>query len=173
MWGTHGAQGAPAAHSGSQGVRRILMSDYDELLHQLRASGHRLTPQRRLVLEALHLQHDSHHMSADEIAQAIATHYPSISVDQATIYRTLRWLRDVDLVSETSLGQNHMVYALRGQHEHHHLVCEQCSGVIEIDSDLMEPVRKALQTRYGFAARLDHISIFGLCAHCQDDTVTR
>jgi Fur family transcriptional regulator, ferric uptake regulator len=142
------------------------MSDYAELIHNLRSRGHRLTPQRRLVLEAL--QQGGHHMSADEIAQSIVAKYPSISVDPTTIYRTLRWLRDVDLVSETSLGQNHMVYALLGDHNHHHLVCEQCSGVIEVDQDLLEPVRIELERRYGFAARLAHISIFGLCAGCRE-----
>jgi Fur family ferric uptake transcriptional regulator len=142
------------------------MSDYDELIHSLRTRGHRLTPQRRLVLEAL--QQGGRHLSADEIAQQIAVRYPSISVDPTTIYRTLRWLRDVDLVSETSLGQNHMVYALLSDHNHHHLVCEHCSGVIEIDSGLLEPVRRELEARYGFTARLAHISIFGLCAGCRD-----
>jgi Fur family ferric uptake transcriptional regulator len=141
------------------------MSDYDDLIHNLRARGHRLTPQRRLVLEAL--QHGGHHMSADEIAQTIIAHYPSIAVDPTTIYRTLRWLRDVDLVSETSLGQNHMVYALLSHHNHHHLVCEICNGVIEIDPRILEPVREELVTRYGFAARLAHVSIFGLCAGCR------
>ncbi|MEI8306371.1 MAG: Fur family transcriptional regulator [Chloroflexales bacterium] len=141
------------------------MSDYDDLIHNLRARGHRLTPQRRLVLEAL--QHGGHHMSADEIAQTITARYPSISVDPTTIYRTLRWLRDVDLVSETSLGQNHMLYALLSHHDHHHLVCEICNMVIEIDPLILEPLRLELDTRYGFAARLAHFSIFGLCATCR------
>jgi Fur family ferric uptake transcriptional regulator len=142
------------------------MSDYEDLIHSLRTRGHRLTPQRRLVLEAL--QRNSHHLSADEIAQDITAHYPSISVDPATIYRTLRWLRDVDLVSEASLGQNHMVYALFSHHDHHHLVCESCGAVIEVDPRILEPVGSELERRYGFAARLSHISIFGLCAHCRE-----
>jgi Fur family ferric uptake transcriptional regulator len=141
------------------------MSDYDDLIHSLRARGHRLTPQRRLVLESL--QRGDHHMSADEIAQDIIAHYPSISVDPTTIYRTLRWLRDVDLVSETSLGQNHMVYAMLSHHDHHHLVCEACNVVIEIDPRILEPVRLELEARYGFAARLAHVSIFGLCSGCR------
>ncbi|EFO80959.1 ferric uptake regulator, Fur family [Oscillochloris trichoides DG-6] len=141
------------------------MSDYDDLIQHLRANGHRLTPQRRMVLEAL--QAGDHHMSADEIAQQITARYPTISIDLATIYRTLRWLRDVELVSETSLGQNAMIYALRGRHDHHHLVCTQCHTVIEIDPEVLEPVRTEIMARYAFAARLDHIAIFGLCAACR------
>ncbi|NTV99959.1 MAG: transcriptional repressor [Oscillochloris sp.] len=143
------------------------MSDYNNLIHNLRERGHRLTPQRRLVLEAL--QRGDHHMSADEISQAITTHYPSISIDPTTIYRTLHWLRDTDLVSETSLGQNRMVYALMSNHNHHHLVCECCNGMIEVDPTILDSVRQELAERYGFAARLNHIAIFGTCARCQDD----
>jgi Fe2+ or Zn2+ uptake regulation protein len=141
------------------------MDEHANLIAQLRAGGHRLTPQRRLVLEAL--QGSERHMSAEELASAIALRYPSLSVDDTTIYRTLRWLRDAGLVAETSLGQSHMVYALLSRHHHHHLVCANCGAVSDADPELLEPLRHELEQRYGFAARLDHLSIFGLCAHCR------
>lgn len=142
------------------------MNDHQtDLIQQLRARGQRLTPQRRLVLEVL--EQSDHHVSVDEIAQAISRRYPSISVDHTTIYRTLKWLRDADLVGETSLGQGHMVYALLSHHDHHHLVCEQCHATIEVDPTILDPVREELERRYGFAARLAHISIFGLCRRCR------
>jgi Fur family ferric uptake transcriptional regulator len=141
------------------------MDNHVSLIDHLRAGGHRLTPQRRLVLEAL--QESDRHVSAEEIGRAIEARYPSLSVDHTTIYRTLRWLRDVGLVSETSLGQNHMVYALLSRHHHHHLVCEGCGAVIEAPSDLLEPLRHELAQRFRFAARLSHLSIFGFCEHCQ------
>lgn len=145
------------------------MDDHATLIDALRAGGHRLTPQRRLVLEAL--QCSDRHVSAEEIGRAIAGRYPSLSVDHTTIYRTLRWLRDAGLISETSLGQNHMVYALLSRHHHHHLVCESCGAIIEADSDLLEPLRRELAQRYQFFARLSHLSIFGLCASCQKAAV--
>jgi Fur family transcriptional regulator, ferric uptake regulator len=141
------------------------MEEHISLIEQLRAGGHRLTPQRRLVLEAL--QGSERHVSAEEIGHAIALRYPSLSVDHTTIYRTLRWLRDNGLVGETSLGQNHMVYALLSHHRHHHLVCEGCGRISEVDPSLLEPLRCELEQRYQFTARLDHLSIFGLCAECR------
>lgn len=139
-------------------------TDYDEIIQHLRTQGHRLTPQRRLALEVLH--QSNHHLSAEEIAQQIAVRYPSIRVDIATIYRTLNWLHDAGLVSETSLGKNHMVYALVSQHQHHHLVCSQCQAALEADPAIFDTVRHELLQRYGFHARLEHLSIFGLCAEC-------
>lgn len=141
------------------------MNDHSDLVHQLRARGQRLTPQRRLVLEVL--EHSDHHVSVEEIAQAISRRYPSISVDHTTIYRTLRWLRDAGIAGETSLGQNHMVYALLSHHHHHHLVCEHCHTTIEADPAILDPVRQELERRYQFTARLAHISIFGLCERCR------
>lgn len=144
------------------------MNDENELIQQLRAQGHRLTPQRRLVLEVL--QQTTHHISADEIAQHLTRHYPSIVIDHATIYRTLKWLRDNHLISETGLGDKHMVYALLTHHHHHHLVCERCQQVIEVDPALFESVREALLQHYNFQAHLHHLAVFGLCEQCRLST---
>ncbi len=157
--------GGSAAYNHLQHHTGTPMDEHVSLIEQLRAGGHRLTPQRRLVLEAL--QGNEHHMSAEEISRAIAERYPSLRIDHTTVYRTLRWLRDAGLVSETSLGQSHMVYALLSRHHHHHLVCEGCGEVIEADPGLLEPLRRELLQRYRFDARLAHLSIFGLCAGCQ------
>ena len=142
------------------------MEAFTDLVEQLRRRGERLTPQRRLVLEIL--QNSEQHLSAEAIARAIVLRYPNLQIDQATIYRTLKWLHQHDLVSETSLGRNHMVYSLlSAHHNHHHLVCDQCHTVIEVEPELLVPVAAALQERYGFQARLAHISLFGTCAACR------
>ncbi|MCU0491992.1 MAG: transcriptional repressor [Chloroflexaceae bacterium] len=135
------------------------------MIQHLRAQGHRLTPQRRLIIEVL--QGSDHHLSADEIAQQITLRYPTIKLDQATVYRTLNWLHGTGLVSATWLGQSHMVYADAGRHQHHHLICVQCQASIEANPQLFEPLRESLLRHYGFAARLDHLALFGLCAACQ------
>jgi Fur family transcriptional regulator, ferric uptake regulator len=143
---------------------------YEEILAKVRAYGQRLTPQRRLILKTLH--ESDQHLSADAIDQAIRARYPEVCVDMATIYRTLEWLCVKGFATETSLGQGALVYVLRINHsDHHHLVCEQCEGIIEVDSQLFEAVRHELSARYGFSARLEHMAIFGRCRHCQDQPV--
>ena len=51
----------------------------------LRASGKRMTVQRRLVLEAL--QRARHHVTADDIATRIRARHPQI--DPSTVYLSL------------------------------------------------------------------------------------
>lgn len=137
---------------------------FEDLIQNLRDQGYRLTPQRRLTLEVLY--QNNYHLSADEIAQKIVTRYPNMAIDQATIYRTLKWLRDVGIVGESNVGQQNMVYVLLQQHKHHHLVCANCEALIDADPAIFDAVREELQTRYGFTARMEHLSIFGLCAAC-------
>ncbi|NJM07041.1 transcriptional repressor [Candidatus Gracilibacteria bacterium] len=139
---------------------------YNDLLHELRARGHRLTTQRRLILEVL--QKNEQHMSAEEIGEQIKNRHAGIQVDMATIYRNLRWLSEHSLVTETSLGQGHMVYVLSSNHNHHHhLVCNSCQRVTEVRVDLLDELRSRIEAEYGFTARLDHIAFFGLCRTCR------
>jgi Fur family ferric uptake transcriptional regulator len=142
---------------------------YNQLLQELRERGHRLTTQRRLILEVL--QGNEHHMGAEAIGEEIKRRHPGIQVDMATIYRNLRWLSEHGLVTETSLGQTYMVYVLLSNHNHHHhLVCSNCQRVTEVRADLLDTLRAQIEAEYGFAARLDHSAFFGLCHDCKENT---
>ncbi|MBL8126159.1 MAG: transcriptional repressor, partial [Chloroflexia bacterium] len=70
------------------------------------------------------------------------------------------------LVSVTDLGGGARQYELLDQ-PHHHLICHRCGGAIEMDDDLVEPMREAIRARYGFAPQVDHLALFGFCAECQ------
>jgi Fur family ferric uptake transcriptional regulator len=137
----------------------------NDLIAELRRRGQRMTPQRRVVLELL--EKCGHHLTVDDLSRQLAERYPTLQIDLATIYRTLKWLHENGLVSETDLGGNQLVYSLMRSHDdHHHLVCEQCQRVIEADPQLFTPLADALFARYGFRVRLAHIALFGLCAAC-------
>ena len=52
-------------------------------------------------------------------------------------------------------------------HTHLHLICIRCVSAIEMDDDLVEPMREAIRARYGFAPQVDHLALFGFCVECQ------
>ena len=133
----------------------------------LRARGERLTPQRLLVLETL--REGGGHLTAEVIYERVSARYPYINL--ATIYRTLAWMKAQGLVSETDLGSGQAEYEYlgdQGDQRHHHLVCLRCGHQEEFANELVEPLAVALRARYGFAPRLDHLAVFGLCRHCQE-----
>lgn len=136
----------------------------DATAARLRERGERLTPQRLMVLDAL--REGPGHLTADDVFQHVAARYPY--VNQATVYRALLWLQEQGLVSAADLGGGRMEYEYLHEERHHHLVCLQCHGRIELADELVAPLAAAIQARYGFVPRVDHLAIFGLCRACQE-----
>lgn len=135
--------------------------DYTERLRRL---GVRVTPQRLFVLEAMQLT--GGHMTAEEIMQWASRRYPALNL--ATVYRTLDLLTVVGLVAQTDLGGGAASYELVGDSPHHHLACERCGGVIEMDEALLEGLRAEALRVHGFHARPRHLAIYGVCRACWD-----
>ena len=77
------------------------MTHHIEMVKTLRASGHRLTPQREGVLAVIC---DSQaHLSAEEILQRVRMRYPYLN--KSAVYRSLELLTQLGLVTQTDLGQ--------------------------------------------------------------------
>jgi Fur family ferric uptake transcriptional regulator len=128
----------------------------------LRQQGHRLTPQRLLVLEVIKSR--SCHITAEAIHAAIVPQQPYIDI--ATVYRALQWLETVGLVARINIdGTLHYEYHPLGNH-HHHLICQQCGHVIEIPDDVFATLKMNIQQRYNFNLHLDHLALPGRCAAC-------
>ena len=137
---------------------------HESSTERLRRLGVRVTPQRLFVLEALEL--NSGHMTAEEIMQWAARRYPALNL--ATVYRTLDLLTAVGLVAQTDLGGGAASYELVGDSPHHHLACERCGEVIEMDEALLEGLRAETLRVYGFHARPRHLAIYGVCSACAE-----
>lgn len=131
---------------------------------QLHAQGERLTPQRLMVLDILQLSHE--HLTADEVYTRVVARSPYVG--RATIYRALAWLKDQGLVSVTDLGLGQDQYQYLGERRHHHLVCLVCGRQEDFSDELLAPLAAALDERYGFAPRLDHLAVFGQCRDCRE-----
>lgn len=140
------------------------MSHCHTIIDTLRQLGYRITPQREMVVEII--AHSDHHISAEEIYAEVKKHTQATNI--ATIYRTLDMLWEEGLACRNDLSEGKIVYATHKHGPHIHLVCRYCDRVIEADSNLLEPLRQELGSRYNFKPDLRHLSIFGICADCQD-----
>lgn len=137
-------------------------AQHEEISRRLRHLGLRVTPQRLLVMQAL--ASGGGHLTADEIMRWTAERYPAINL--ATIYRTLDLLTSVGLVTQTDLGSGVAHFELVGDSLHHHLICEHCGAMMEVDDALLAPVRERLLRDHGFRASARHIALFGTCTCC-------
>ena len=109
---------------------------------KLHDRGFRITPQREMVLDALH--HIDGHATVDQIYARVRAR--SSSVDVSTVYRTLELL------------------TIRGPH--HHLHCRSCGKLVRVECAEVQPLVNRLAQVHGFRAEPDHLVIPGFCREC-------
>jgi Fur family ferric uptake transcriptional regulator len=129
----------------------------------LREKGYRLTPQRVLVIEALH--NANNHISAEEIFEQLHARYPYSNI--STVYRTLELMKRLNLVTETDFGEGRVRYHVAEKGHHHHLVCRTCGKTIDLNESMLNPLKGTLLRDYGFEADLRHLAIPGECGDCR------
>lgn len=128
---------------------------------RLRDSGHRLTPQRALVLAAVETLG---HATPDEVYAEVRAHSEAINL--STVYRTLELLDDLGLIRHAHLSDRAPTYHSATGHEHSHLVCRGCRATISVGRTRMEAALGGLAAEHGFQPDYPHLSVFGLCAAC-------
>jgi len=138
------------------------MKQAGDIVRKLAEQGYRLTPQRIMVISAI--EDSDGHISAEEIYAQVIAKYPQVNI--STVYRTLELLKRLGLVTETDLGEGRVRYHPAGKGHHHHLVCQQCGAIIDLDESILSDLKSALLREYQFSADLRHLAIFGRCVKC-------
>ena len=129
---------------------------------KIRDLGYRLTPQRELILDTLCAM--GGHASVNQIYERIHPQTPALN--RATIYRTLAFFHQLQMVSESQIGGT-TVYEIVAEQPHHHLVCRGCGQITVLDDHHFTDLTTHLWQEHQFKAEIDHLTISGLCAYCQ------
>lgn len=137
----------------------------DPLQSRLRTTGRRLTGQRQLLLQLI--EEHGGHLDAQELYRLASEQNPRLSL--STVYRTMNLLRDLGLVNEVHLGEEHHHYELRPRSEHFHLVCVGCGRVVEIGGELIDDLKRGVGREYDFELTQSQVELIGLCRECRDN----
>ena len=132
---------------------------------RIREQGYRLTPQRQIIMDALCAIGD--HASVNAVYESV--HRSSPAVDRATVYRTLHFFHDLQLVTVSEID-GETVYEVAGPASHHHLICSICGAQQTLHDDDLQGLVTDLSAAYGFTAELRHLVIPGLCRSCREQT---
>lgn len=136
----------------------------EEILSALRRSGGRITSTRRATVETL-LANANRHISAEEIVAEVRRRHSDVA--ESTIYRTLSALEELGLITHMHLDHGPATFHL-ADHEHRHLVCRNCHGIIETPAEMYADLAAEAERRYGFLVDSEHFALGGLCAACRD-----
>ena len=89
----------------------------------------------------------------------------------ATVYRTVLLFEELNVIYKLDLNDGCSRYELvheDEEHRHHHLICNDCKKVIEVQDDLLEELEERIRNTYGFDI-LDHsVKFFGICSECKN-----
>jgi Fur family ferric uptake transcriptional regulator len=139
------------------------MSCSERLRREMRLRGIRITPQRSVILETV--SHLGGHPSATEVYREAARRLPGLN--PATVYRTLDSLQAAGLVDAMAGAGGRARFALRDlSHPHHHLVCVDCGGELELDAGWITDLARQVRRRKGFRLHTHHLTLTGQCREC-------
>jgi Fur family peroxide stress response transcriptional regulator len=135
--------------------------DCDLARHRLARSGHRVTRQKQIVLEAV--RSAPGHPDAHAVYTRARRLLPNISL--GTVYRNLGLLRDAGLIRELQLGKSHRCFeAVR--EPHYHVVCRSCGRIEDLPIPRLNLISKA-QRLTDFEIGEQHLEFYGLCPNCR------
>jgi Fe2+ or Zn2+ uptake regulation protein len=126
-----------------------------------RAVGLRRTSQREVVLGLVRSCLD--HPTADWIHRQARRFVPDISL--ATVYRTLRLLKEKGLIHEFSGGASPSRFD-GTLHNHEHVRCVRCGAVSDVDLPEVGDIRERVAERTGFRVGRYPLVFHGLCETC-------
>jgi len=136
-----------------------------DFAEQLRKHSRKLTGPRRMILNLLDTE--QHPVTIRELFNRL----PSATCDLATLYRSMHLLEELNLVKRFDFGDGVARFELAGQNltHHHHLICRDCSAVVEIEECFPEELERKIASGNGFKAITHKLEFFGICPSCQTE----
>jgi Fur family ferric uptake transcriptional regulator len=131
---------------------------------RLRRGSRKLTGPRLAILKIL--RRHPHPLSSKEILAALQGQ----DCNLATVYRSVHLLENMKMVKRFDLGDGVARYELLEEGDdghHHHLICNRCGAVVEIDGCFISELEEKIAARNGFKAVSHQLEFFGICPRCQ------
>ncbi|HEX7224018.1 MAG TPA: Fur family transcriptional regulator [Candidatus Limnocylindria bacterium] len=139
------------------------MRGVDSVADRLHAAGERATPQRLLIADALAAH--GRRITAQELYERVRRRQRGIG--RATVFRTLEALVAAGVARRFEEAGNVSGYVACRPEHHHHLACDRCGRVEEIDEAVVRPLADRAAGEFGFAINDARLDFYGICADCQ------
>ncbi|HJX36076.1 MAG TPA: transcriptional repressor [Dehalococcoidales bacterium] len=123
--------------------------------------GHPHTRQRQILLQII--RETDRHIDAKELFKLAVNRDNSISA--ATVYRSLKLFKELELIDEKRLGQSRCYYEIKRSPQHQHLVCSGCGKVVDFNCPLSEMIKKVKDEK-GFVVTKAEVFLEGYCSEC-------
>jgi len=123
-----------------------------------------LTRQRQAVLQEIRARED--HPTAGEVFEGARKRLPSISF--ATVYNSLRYLKEAGLIHEIRFGDGASRYD-RETERHDHAICTCCGKLVDFDLPQCGDLLRVAARKSRFKPESVHLTLRGVCPDCRAD----
>lgn len=120
-----------------------------------------LTKQRQAVLRVI--READEHLTANEVFEEARQLLPGISF--ATVYNSLRYLKQEGLIGEVRLGTDAARYD-RNLKRHDHALCNKCGKLVDLELSLPHALLAQASALAQFQAESIELTLRGLCPEC-------
>ena len=127
-----------------------------------RKRGLALTVQRRAILQELLTRQD--HPTADQLYEAVRERVPGLS--RTTVYRVLETLVRVGAARKVC-HHDSVVRFDPNVGRHHHLVCESCGALLDLEDSAIRSLGLPDTRHLGFTIKDYSINFTGICQRCR------
>ena len=129
----------------------------------LREAGLRVTPQRQAIIQVL--ETSDRPLNVEEILSRMKGYRSGVP----TVYRNLQRFAEQGWV-EPIVGPDQVMRFVRchSAKHHHHVQCEQCGRMVEVEGCGLKKALEAMESRSGFRITRHQLQLFGLCPKCQN-----
>jgi Fur family peroxide stress response transcriptional regulator len=135
---------------------------FNQLIAALKERDFRLTPQRVELVRLIAVSEG--HPSAAQLYERIKVQFPTMS--QATVYKTLALLKEMNQVLEIDLRDDSHYDGNRPQ-PHPHLICIKCNKIVDGEANLEQEAIRKLEQVSGYTILRSQITLYGLCPDCK------
>jgi Fur family ferric uptake transcriptional regulator len=145
---------------------RSLARPLEPFREWLKEHGLKATSQRddiaRVFLNA------GRHISVEELYGEVKKVNPRVGY--ATVYRTLRLLKECGLAVERHFNDGEARYetAEGEKHAHDHFICERCSRIIEFSSFEIDALDQRIAKKLGAVITRHRLELYGICRQCRE-----
>lgn len=121
----------------------------------------KLTPQREAVYQVI--RESEAHPTANDIFEAARKRLPGISY--ATVYNSLRYLKEAGLVHEINFADGaHRYDGVLERHDH--AICNQCGKLVDLDMPEAAKLMPAAARKSRFRPQSVQFTLRGVCPDC-------
>lgn len=133
-----------------------------DIYNMLRKKGHRITAQKRVILDVF-FEHSDRMLSVNNVYSLIPE---SVNIDNATIYRNIQRYLSLGILELMIDDHGISKYTICDEGHHHYFICTECGGITKfpcVTNAFWKPYAK----ESCFEETHHKIEVYGKCVHCK------